>query len=110
MYAKVSVEQGASAHYVTLPASAITYNPYGSTVFLVDEKGKNEKGEPMLTVHQTFVTTGQARGDQITILNGVKDGDRVVIAGQVKLRNGVPVIINNRVVPTSNANPNTPDN
>jgi len=109
MYAKVSVEQGPAARYVTLPASAVTYNPYGSTVFLVDDKGKNEKGEPQLTVHQTFVTTGQARGDQVAVLKGVKDGDQVVIAGQVKLRNGVPVVINNKVAPTSEANPNTPD-
>jgi len=116
MYAKVAVEQGAAARYVTLPAAAITYNPYGSTVYIVDgvEKdgpGKDEKGQPkQYGVHQTFVTTGEARGDQIAIVKGVKEGDTVVVAGQVKLRNGVHVVINNKVRPANEAAPNTPDN
>lgn len=120
MYAKVAVEQGASAKYVTLPAAAIAYNPYGSTIYIVDGvKGapdkdgvyKDDKGQPaQFGVHQTFVTTGEARGDQITILKGVKEGDVVVVSGQVKLRAGVHVIINNKVLPTNDANSNTPDN
>lgn len=120
MYAKVAVEQGAAMRYVTVPAAAITYNPYGSTIYIVDGvKGtpdkdgviKDEKGQPaQFGVHQTFVTTGQARGDQIAILSGVKDGDTVVVSGQVKLRNGVHVVINNKVLPSNDAHSNTPDN
>jgi membrane fusion protein (multidrug efflux system) len=120
MYAKVAVEQGAPARYVTLPAAAVTYNPYGSTVYIVDgvtgkpdKDGvyKDDKGElAQFGVHQTFVTTGDARGDQIAILNGVKEGDVVVVAGQVKLRAGVKVVINNKVLPSDNAVSHTPDN
>jgi len=116
MYAKVAVEQGAPAHYVTLPAAAITYNPYGSTVYIVDgvdpkdKDHKDDKGQPtQYSVHQTFVTTGLARGDQIAVVKGVKEGDTVVVAGQVKLRNGVHVVINNSVVPSDDAKSNTPD-
>jgi membrane fusion protein (multidrug efflux system) len=120
MYAKVAVEQGAPVHYVTLPAAAVTYNPYGSTVYIVDGvKGapdkdgvyKDDKGQPaQFGVHQIFVTTGDARGDQIAILKGVKEGDVVVVSGQVKLRAGVHVVINNKVLPTNDAVSNTPDN
>jgi len=120
MYAKVAVDQGCAARFVTLPAAAITYNPYGSTVYVVDGvKGnadkdgvyKDDKGQPaQFGVHQTFVTTGQARGDQVSVLSGVKDGDVVVVSGQVKLRNGVHVVINNKVLPTDQAVHNTPDN
>ncbi len=120
MYAKVSVERGATEHLVTVPAAAVTYNPYGSTIYIVDgikrtpdKDGvyKDDKGQPaQFGVHQTFVTTGQARGDQIAIVKGVKDGDVVVVSGQVKLRNGVKVVVNNKVLPSDDAKHNTPDN
>lgn len=120
MYAKIAVDQGATAKFVTVPAAAITYNPYGSTVYIVDGvKGqpdkdgvyRDEKGQPaQFGVHQIFVTTGQARGDQIAVLKGVSEGDAVVVSGQVKLRNGVHVVINNKVLPASDATHNTPDN
>ena len=120
MYAKVSVERGAAEHLVTVPAAAVTYNPYGSTLYIVDGiKGnpdkdgvyKDDKGQPaQFGVHQTFVTTGQARGDQVAIVKGVNDGDVVVVSGQVKLRNGVKVVVNNKVLPTGDATHNTPDN
>ena len=120
MYAKVSVERGAAEHLVTVPAAAVTYNPYGSTLYVVDGiKGapdkdgiyKDAQGQPaQFGVHQTFVTTGQARGDQVAIVKGINDGDVVVVSGQVKLRNGVKVVVNNKVLPTDAAVHNTPDN
>ena len=105
MFATVSIDTGSPQQYVTLPQAAITYNAYGSTVFLVEDKGKDDKGKQMLQVRQTFVTTGDARGDQIAVLKGVKSGEQVVTAGQVKLHNGSPVVVNNAVVPTNDANP-----
>ena len=105
MYATVAIDVGAPEHNVTLPATAIAYNSYGSTVFLVDDKGKTDDGKPNLVARQVFVTTGATRGDQVSIMNGVKEGDTVVIAGQVKLRNGVSVLIDNKIVPKSDANP-----
>jgi len=110
MYGKLAVEQGDAQQFVTLPSSAIAFNPYGATVFLVDDKGKDEKGQSKLVARQTFVTTGATRGDQVAILKGVNAGDVVVSAGQVKLRNGSILIVDNKVQPTGSANPTITDN
>ncbi len=87
----------------------MSYNPYGSLVYLVDDKGKGADGKPQLTARQVFVTTGATRGDQVAILKGVADGDMVVTSGQVKLRNGVPIAIDNRVVPKNDPAPKIVD-
>ncbi|MCG3150326.1 MAG: Multidrug resistance protein MdtA [Verrucomicrobiae bacterium] len=85
---------------VTVPASAISYAPYGDSVFVVKD-GK--------TVEQQFVKLGAMRGDKITVLTGLKAGDEVVSSGVFKLRNGVPVQVNNSVQPGNNTNPNPPN-
>jgi membrane fusion protein (multidrug efflux system) len=105
MYATVEIATGSPQNYVTLPETAITYNPYGDTVYLVDSKGTDAAGKPQLTARQTFVTLGPTRGDQIAILKGVEDGDNVVTAGQIKLHNGSVVLIDNSVTPTADAAP-----
>ena len=105
MYATVDIDTGAPQHLVTLPQTAISYNPYGNLVYLVDDKGKNAAGKPLLIARQTFVTTGATRGDQVSILKGVKEGDVVVTGGQMKLRNGSPLLINNTVKPLDNPHP-----
>jgi membrane fusion protein (multidrug efflux system) len=105
MYATVDIDTGAPQHLVTLPQTAISYNPYGNLVYLVDDKGKDAAGKPLLIARQTFVTTGATRGDQVSILKGVKEGDVVVTGGQMKLRNGSPLLINNTVKPLDNPNP-----
>ncbi|MDE2229681.1 MAG: efflux RND transporter periplasmic adaptor subunit [Alphaproteobacteria bacterium] len=109
MYAKVVIDVGSAQRYVTLPQTAITYNPYGDTVYLVENQGKDAQGHPLLVAHQTFVTTGSTRGDQIAVLKGIKAGDVVVSAGQMKLRNGAHLIVNNSVEPTDNPNPHPQD-
>jgi len=58
---------------------------------------------------QSFVTVGPTRGDQVAILKGVNEGDVVVIAGQIKLRNGVGVTIDNSVTPSNDPNPKPAD-
>lgn len=105
MYAKVTIDIGAEQRYVTLPQTAIIYNPYGNTVYVVQDKGKDAQGHPQLEAHQAFITTGPTRGDQVAILKGIDAGTAVVSAGQMKLRNGSRLIINNSVVPTDNPNP-----
>jgi membrane fusion protein, multidrug efflux system len=105
MYARISIAAGSKARYVTLPQTAVTYNPYGETVYLVDEKGKDAAGQPQLVARQAFVTAGPTRGDQVAILSGVEEGETVVTAGQVKLRNGSTLVIDNTVRPTADANP-----
>jgi membrane fusion protein (multidrug efflux system) len=99
MYATIDIDVGAPQRHITLPQTAIAYNPYGSTVFLVEQNGADR------TARQTFVTTGDTRGDQVAVLSGVKEGDVIVTTGQMKLHNGSPVTIDNRVQPTSDAAP-----
>jgi membrane fusion protein (multidrug efflux system) len=103
MFAHINVEVGTMQHYITVPQTAITYNPYGDTVYIVD--GDEDK----LTAKQVFVTEGPTRGDQVAILTGLKDGDEVVTAGQIKLRNGTPVLVNNEVQPANDPDPKPHD-
>ncbi|HJV01828.1 MAG TPA: efflux RND transporter periplasmic adaptor subunit [Burkholderiaceae bacterium] len=110
MFANVSLEQGDKQRHLTLPQTAITYNPYGSTVFvLAPGQGKDaprdDKGQPLLVAQQQFVTTGATRGDQVAVLTGLKEGQTVVTSGQLKLKNGTPVVIDNKVQPADSPAP-----
>jgi membrane fusion protein (multidrug efflux system) len=116
MFANAAVEAGDKKHYLTLPQTAITYNPYGSTVFVVqtaEEAAAAAKAAsapaPAASsgyfVRQAFVTTGETRGDQVAILKGLKEGQTVVTSGQVKLKNGTWITIDNSVIPANSPNP-----
>jgi membrane fusion protein (multidrug efflux system) len=128
MFANANVEVGEKKRYLTLPQTAITYNPYGSTVFIIRPKseidaeaksasapssGPARAAAPAsaasagdtLAVQQVFVTTGETRGDQVAIVQGLLEGQKVVTSGQVKLKNGTPVVIDNSVQPANSANP-----
>jgi len=105
MYATVDIATGAPQRYVTLPQTAITFNAYGNTVYIVDKGAAGANGQPQLTVRQSFVKTGETRGDQVAVLEGVKDGETVVTSGQLKLRNGAPVAVDNSVQPSADAAP-----
>ncbi len=113
MFATVSIDSGDSSTEITLPQTCITYNPYGDTVYvLVHAKGADAKSadaKPQDTVEQRFVKLGPTRGDQVSILSGVNEGDVVVSAGQIKLRNGSPVVVNNTVQPTDDIHPTPPN-
>lgn len=108
MFTTVSVETGAPQEAITLPQTAISYNSYGDTVYLVMH-GKDAQGHEALSAKQVFVTLGATRGDQVQVLTGVKPGEEVVTAGQVKLHNGSPVAVNNSIQPSNNPNPNPPN-
>jgi len=105
MYATVDIATGAPQSYITLPQTAITYNPYGNTVYVVDNKGTDASGKPQLVARQTFVTTGPTRGDQVAVLKGIGEGDTVVTAGHIKLHNGSVILIDNSITPTADAAP-----
>ena len=105
MYATADIQVGQPDRYITLPQTAITYSPYGDSVYVVDDKGSGPDGKPQLVARQTFVTTGATRGDQVAALTGVKEGETVVVAGQIKLHNGSTVLINNSIMPTADAAP-----
>jgi membrane fusion protein (multidrug efflux system) len=104
MFVQAEVVVGAASALISLPASAISYAPYGDSVFVVadlqDQNGKTYRG-----VRQQFVKLGPARGDQVAVVSGVKPGDEVVTSGVFKLRNGAAVYINNKVRPGNNPAP-----
>lgn len=109
MFATVVIATNQPQKFITLPQTAIAFNPYGNIVYLV-KQSELKKGKPALTVQQIFVTTGETRGDQITVLKGVNEGDEVVTSGQLKLKNGSEIAINNSVVPSDSATPELPNN
>jgi membrane fusion protein (multidrug efflux system) len=109
MFVRAEVVLGAPATVTSLPASAISYAPYGDSVFVVgDVQGPN--GVTYRGVRQQFVKLGGTRGDQVAVLSGVSAGDEVVSSGAFKLRNGAAVKVNNAVQPSNNPAPKPEDN
>jgi len=104
MFANAEIQTGAPERYITLPQTAITFNPYGNMVYRITEQ-TDDKGKQSLIARQTVVMTGQTRGDQVAILGGLNEGDLVVSAGQTKLQNGATVTVNNTVQPSNDPNP-----
>ncbi|MBU6438796.1 MAG: efflux RND transporter periplasmic adaptor subunit [Betaproteobacteria bacterium] len=109
VFASIRLDRSKPQQYLTLPNAAIIYNPYGETVYLVKDEGKGADGKPRLVAEQRFITTGAQRGDQVAIVKGLKPGDTVVTSGQLKLRNGTPLLINNSVEPSDSPDPTVPD-
>lgn len=104
MFVQTEVLLGANRPAVTLPASAISYAPYGDSVFVVTDL-KDANGQTYRGVRQQFVKVGPARGDQIAVLSGLKPGEEIVTSGVFKLRNGAAVLVNNKVQPGNKAAP-----
>jgi membrane fusion protein, multidrug efflux system len=94
---------------IALPASAISYAPFGDSVFVVEDvKGPN--GQTYRGVRQQFIKIGSARGDQVAVLSGIAAGAEVVTSGVFKLRNGAAVAVNNATQPSNNPAPKPEDN
>jgi membrane fusion protein (multidrug efflux system) len=108
MFATAATMSGAAQSLVTIPLAAVSYNPYGSLVYVVQSK-TNADGHTQSVVTQKFVTTGDQRGDQVSILKGIAANDVVVTAGQLKLHNGALVKIDNSVKMTNDAAPSPQD-
>jgi len=108
MFGSVDVLQTHEDTFVTLPETAIVYNPYGDAVYVLG-KPTDATGADGLIARQQFVELGETRGDQVAILKGVNPGDEIVTAGQLKLHNGSAVKVNNTVQPASNPAPNLPN-
>jgi len=95
MYARVEVVLPATERALVLPASAVVHNPYGETIYVIEQG----------VAHQRFIKTGPSRGDLILVLSGLKPGEQVVTSGQIKLRNGSEVRIDNSAAPAAEAAP-----
>jgi membrane fusion protein (multidrug efflux system) len=108
MFVQTELLLGSSRSVIALPASAVSYAPFGDSVFVVTDL-KGENGQSYRGVRQQFVKLGGARGDQIAILSGVSPGDEVVTSGVFKLRNGMAVVVNNKVQPSNQRAPKPED-
>jgi len=93
------MDVGTREQQLTLPQTAISYNPYGAIVFLAKPAGKG------FSAQQVFVTPGPTRGDQVAILKGLEPGAVVVTSGGLKLKNGTPLAIDNKSQPADDADP-----
>ncbi|MGH9537688.1 MAG: efflux RND transporter periplasmic adaptor subunit [Terriglobales bacterium] len=108
MFVQVEVTLGESRPVIELPASAISFAPYGDSVFVITDF-KDQKGQSYRGVRQQFVKVDGSRGDQVAVVSGLNPGDEVVTSGVFKLRNGAAVQVNNKVQPGNNPAPKPED-
>ncbi|WP_172468410.1 efflux RND transporter periplasmic adaptor subunit [Legionella gratiana] len=100
MFASIEISQPSIPNTVIVPSTAISYSLYGNAVYVIEKNAdgkKNKDGSDLLTVKRVFVTVGEQQGNYTVIKKGVKAGQLVVSAGEIKLQNGTPVTINNEV-------------
>jgi membrane fusion protein, multidrug efflux system len=102
-FARVDVVLPGADEILRIPASAVIVEPFGASVFIVEE----EKDPP--TVRQQFVQLGRFQGDFVEITKGLGEGDRVVSAGAFKLRPGTVVAINDDMQPEALLDPDVPN-
>ena len=104
MFVEAQVNLGEGRQVVPLPASAVSYAPYGDSVYIVEEM-KGQDGKPYRGARQQIVKLGGTRGDQVAVVSGIKPGEEVVTSGTFKLRQGAAVAVNNQVQPSNNPAP-----
>jgi len=109
MFAKVEVVLPQKARALVIPGSAISYAPFGDSVFVIDKTKDPKTGKESQTIRQQFVRVGEARGDLVSITKGLKVGDTVVGTGVFKLRNGMAVTINDELAPKPQVAPTPAD-
>ena len=109
MFAKAEVTLPEKHKSLVVPGSAISYAPFGDSVFVIEKKKDEKTGKESQVIRQQFVRVGEARGDLVAITQGLKAGETIVSTGVFKLRNGMTVTINNDLAPNSQENPNPID-
>jgi membrane fusion protein (multidrug efflux system) len=105
MFARVEVVLPEKQDVLAVPATAISYAPYGDSVFIIEEKKDEKTGQVQKVLRQQFVRLGTARGDFVAVTEGLKAGQTVVTSGVFKLRGGMPVVIDNKLAPKAELNP-----
>ena len=109
MFAKAEVTLPEKHKTLVIPGSAISYAPFGDSVFVIDKQKDDKTGKESQVIRQQFVRVGEARGDFVAITQGLKAGEVVVGTGVFKLRNGMTVTVNNDLAPKPQINPNPVD-
>ena len=109
MFAKVEVSLPETKKTIVIPGSAVSYAPYGDSVFLIEKQKDPKTGKESQVLRQQFVRIGDARGDFVAVTQGLKAGQTVVGTGVFKLRNGMAVTVNNDLAPKPELNPKPAD-
>ena len=109
MFAKVEVALAETKKTIVIPGSAVSYAPYGDSVFVIEKQKDPKTGKESDMLRQQFVRVGEARGDFVAVTQGLKAGQTVVSTGVFKLRNGMAVTVNNDLAPKPELNPKPPD-
>lgn len=109
MFTKIDVLLPEKQKTLIVPGTAISYAPYGDSVFVIEKKKDEKTGKESQVLRQQFVRVGEARGDFVSITKGLEDGQQIVGAGVFKLRNGMSVVINNDLAPKPELNPKPAD-
>ena len=109
MFAKAEVVLPEKSSALVIPGSAVSYAPFGDSVFVIEKKKDEKTGKETQVIRQQFVRIGEARGDFVSVTEGLKGGETVVSTGVFKLRNGMAVTINNDLAPKPQINPTPVD-
>ncbi|MEY2544242.1 MAG: rane fusion protein multidrug efflux system [Verrucomicrobiota bacterium] len=109
MFAKIEIILPTKQKTLVVPGTAVSYAPYGDSVYVIETKKDEKTGKESQTIRQAFVRLGEARGDFVSITKGLKAGETVVGTGVFKLRNGMAVTINNELAPKPELNPTPTD-
>jgi membrane fusion protein (multidrug efflux system) len=109
MFVKVDVVLPQKGKALVIPGSAVSYAPYGNSVFVIEKKKDDKTGQESKILRQQFVRVGEARGDFVSVTEGLKPGETVVSTGVFKLRNGMRVTINDQLGPKPQLNPTPVD-
>ena len=109
MFAKVEVVLPEKQKALVIPGSAVSYAPFGDSVYVIEKKKDPKSGKESQVLRQQFVRIGEARGDFVSVTQGLKSGETIVSTGVFKLRNGMTVTINNDLAPKPQEKPNPVD-
>ena len=109
MFAKVEVLLPQKSKTLVIPGSAVSYAPFGDSVYVIEKKKDPKTGKESQVLRQQFVRIGEARGDFVAVTAGLKPGETIVSTGVFKLRNGMSVTINNDLAPKPQEKPNPVD-
>ena len=105
MFAKADVVLPVKQSVLVIPATAISYAPYGDSVFVIEKQKDPKSGKESQVLRQQFIRTGETRGDFVTVTNGLKAGEVIASSGVFKLRNGMEVTVNNELAPKPEVSP-----
>jgi membrane fusion protein (multidrug efflux system) len=109
MFGRVKVLLPQKHATLFIPATAVSYAPFGNSVYVIEKKTDEKTKQESLILRQQFIRTGETRGDFVAVTDGLKAKDLVVSSGVFKLRNGMNVVVDNKLAPKSDINPKPSD-